>query len=96
MKKCRRCTKPATLHVTEIREGEAAIVHLCDTCAQRVSGTEPGQRDFNDGSPILASKLDELMGDYTVACEFVRTAEFRSMNFARADVSAVHRTIPNS
>jgi len=62
MKKCRRCTKPATLHVTEIREGEAAIVHLCDTCAREY--LEPSADNENPTMAAdLASKLDELMGD---------------------------------
>ncbi|MBL8848066.1 MAG: UvrB/UvrC motif-containing protein [Planctomycetaceae bacterium] len=34
MKKCRRCTKPATLHITEIRNGEAQALHLCEGCAK--------------------------------------------------------------
>ncbi|MCA9011679.1 MAG: UvrB/UvrC motif-containing protein [Planctomycetaceae bacterium] len=61
MKKCRRCTKPATLHVTEIRDGEAAIVHLCDTCAREYLDQKP--EDDSPGMPSdLASKIDELMG----------------------------------
>lgn len=62
MKKCRRCTKPATLHVTEIREGAASIVHLCDTCAREYLEQNPD----DSNSPVtsdLASKLDELMGE---------------------------------
>lgn len=62
MKKCRRCTKPATLHVTEIRDGAASIVHLCDTCAREYLEQTPDDAD----SPVtsdLASKLDELMGE---------------------------------
>lgn len=35
MKKCRRCSKPATLHITEIRKGEVQQLHLCETCAQK-------------------------------------------------------------
>ena len=35
MKKCMRCTKPATLHITEIQMGQAQVVHLCETCAQK-------------------------------------------------------------
>ena len=62
MKKCRRCTKPATLHVTEIREGEAAIVHLCDTCAKEYLEQNPDDENSTIASD-LASKLDELMGD---------------------------------
>lgn len=34
MKKCRRCTKPATLHITEIRNGVVQPLHLCENCAQ--------------------------------------------------------------
>ena len=62
MKKCRRCTKPATLHVTEIRDGAAAIVHLCDTCAREYLEHSPD----DETGPVtsdLASKLDELMGE---------------------------------
>ncbi|MDA1231233.1 MAG: UvrB/UvrC motif-containing protein [Planctomycetota bacterium] len=62
MKKCRRCTKPATLHVTEIREGAASIIHLCDTCAREYLEQNP-----DDGNaPVtsdLASKLEELIGE---------------------------------
>ncbi len=61
MKKCRRCTKPATLHVTEIREGQAAIVHLCDTCAREYLDQNPNEENTTIASD-LASKLDELMG----------------------------------
>ncbi len=50
------------MHVTDIREGKAAIVHLCETCAQEHMGKNP-----DDENPMiaadLASKLDELMGD---------------------------------
>jgi protein arginine kinase activator len=35
MKKCQQCPKPATLHITEIREGEAQAIHLCENCAQK-------------------------------------------------------------
>lgn len=33
MKKCRRCSKPATLHITEIHEGTVQKIHLCESCA---------------------------------------------------------------
>jgi len=33
MKKCRRCSKPATLHITEIQEGVVQELHLCESCA---------------------------------------------------------------
>ncbi|MFM7167867.1 MAG: UvrB/UvrC motif-containing protein [Planctomycetaceae bacterium] len=34
MKKCRRCTKTATIHVTEVRDGKGTAVHLCESCAR--------------------------------------------------------------
>ncbi|REJ71741.1 MAG: hypothetical protein DWQ34_27915 [Planctomycetota bacterium] len=43
MKKCRRCTKPATLHITEIRNGVAQPLHLCEKCAKKyLSSVEAG------------------------------------------------------
>ncbi len=62
MKKCRRCAKPATLHITEIRNGQAAAVHLCDTCAREYLEKTPASEEPAGGSD-LASKLDELMAD---------------------------------
>lgn len=42
MKKCRRCSKPATLHITEIRKGEVVEIHLCEVCAKDyLSQSEP-------------------------------------------------------
>ncbi len=35
MKKCHRCSKPATLHITELREGGVQELHLCESCAQQ-------------------------------------------------------------
>ena len=57
MKKCRRCTKPATLHITEIRNGEAQALHLCEGCAkdylQSVSPGSPEEEaaSFESGTP---------------------------------------------
>jgi protein arginine kinase activator len=33
MKKCRRCSKPATLHITEIHDSTVQKIHLCENCA---------------------------------------------------------------
>jgi protein arginine kinase activator len=69
MKKCRRCTKTASLHITEIRDGKAVALHLCDTCAREYleKTTESPEVAFKD----LASKLDELIAtaaDSIAAC----------------------------
>lgn len=43
MKKCRRCTKPATLHITELKSGQAQALHLCENCAKEyLSNVDPG------------------------------------------------------
>ncbi|TWT47955.1 UvrB/uvrC motif protein [Thalassoglobus neptunius] len=34
MKKCLRCTKQATLHITELKSGKSVSVHLCEQCAK--------------------------------------------------------------
>ena len=34
MKKCLRCNKQANLHITEVKNGKAQSLHLCETCAQ--------------------------------------------------------------
>lgn len=39
MKKCGRCSKPAVLHITEIREGEVQALHLCEGCAKEYLST---------------------------------------------------------
>ena len=35
MKKCRKCAQPATLHITEIKEGQVQALHLCAACAKQ-------------------------------------------------------------
>lgn len=62
MKKCRRCSKTATLHVTEIREGKAVAIHLCDTCAREYLD-KPAESGDSSQSSEFASKLDELMAE---------------------------------
>ena len=70
MKKCRRCAKPATLHITEIRDGQAVAVHLCETCAREyLENSADG--DSPTGANDLASKLEELIagtGDSPLVC----------------------------
>jgi protein arginine kinase activator len=62
MKKCRRCAKPATLHITEIRDGHAAAIHLCETCAREYLEKTP-EPSNTAGATDLASKLEELMAE---------------------------------
>jgi protein arginine kinase activator len=62
MKKCRRCAKPATLHITEIRDGNAVAVHLCETCAREYLENTPDGEGAS-GATDLASKLEELIAE---------------------------------
>lgn len=57
MKKCRRCSKPATLHITEIREGDVHELHLCELCAHEYLNQEPS--DTGDEADDLLAKLSE-------------------------------------
>jgi protein arginine kinase activator len=43
MKKCSRCSKPATLHITELKDGDVHALHLCESCAKEyLSNVEVG------------------------------------------------------
>ncbi len=62
MKKCRRCSKPATLHITEIHEGNAVAIHLCESCAREYLDDS---EDDTISSPAaeLAAKLEALVSE---------------------------------
>jgi protein arginine kinase activator len=62
MKKCRRCSKPATLHITEIHDGHAVAVHLCETCAHEYLENE-GEEEVSNPAAELAAKLEALVSD---------------------------------
>lgn len=59
MKKCSRCSKPATLHITELREGAVHALHLCEACAHDYldSSATP---DADDAAESFAQKLAEV------------------------------------
>jgi protein arginine kinase activator len=63
MKKCSRCSKPATLHITELHSGNVQELHLCESCAQQYLNQE--QEESTDSSEETADKdanssLEEL------------------------------------
>lgn len=66
MKKCRRCSKPATLHITEMREGEVHELHLCETCYQEYLdySETPEEPPTTDSEPPEIAI--ELTGDQTL------------------------------
>ncbi|WP_166827781.1 UvrB/UvrC motif-containing protein [Thalassoroseus pseudoceratinae] len=60
MKKCSRCSKPSTLHITEIQEGVAQELHLCESCAkQYLAAPEP----MTSESDEFAEKLSESVSE---------------------------------
>jgi len=60
MKKCRRCSKPATLHITEIREGAAQELHLCEACAQDyLSNSDPAEPVEESAEPAFFPEVEE-------------------------------------
>ena len=59
MKKCRRCSKPATLHITEIHDGNAAAIHLCEGCAREYLEDASEEESFSPAAE-LAAKLEAL------------------------------------
>ncbi|MBW3543833.1 MAG: UvrB/UvrC motif-containing protein [Planctomycetes bacterium] len=62
MKKCSRCSKPATLHITEVRGGSVQEVHhFCESCAHDFL-KNPHQHDTLDDADALAEKLAEVAG----------------------------------
>ena len=62
MKKCSRCSKPATLHITEIRQGNVQELHLCESCAQDYL-SHPEAAGAADEAEKLATKLSEMASD---------------------------------
>lgn len=62
MKKCLRCTKQATLHITELKGGKSLSLHLCETCAQEyLSTVEVGgiPDEFSVSQKLVAGTSEE-------------------------------------
>ncbi|MEZ6130111.1 MAG: UvrB/UvrC motif-containing protein [Planctomycetaceae bacterium] len=60
MKKCRRCSKPSTLHITEIHDGHAVAIHLCEGCAREYL-EDDSEDGVHDPAADLAAKLEALV-----------------------------------
>jgi protein arginine kinase activator len=63
MKKCGRCSKPAVLHITEIREGDVQALHLCEGCAKEYLSTSEA------GGPPTETAVAESPGDSAESSE---------------------------
>ncbi len=62
MKKCRRCSNPATLHITEIHDGHAVAIHLCEKCAREYLKDED-ESGHTSPAAELAAKLEQLASE---------------------------------
>ncbi len=58
MRKCSRCAKPATLHITELREGAVEALHLCESCAHEYL-SNPEVPQGSEEAESLVEKLAE-------------------------------------
>jgi len=61
--KCGRCSKPAVLHITELRQGDVQALHLCESCAKEyLNHSQSSKSDASAGSDAdgNASVLEEL------------------------------------
>lgn len=55
--KCQNCSKPATLHITEIIKGEAHELHLCEEHARRYLKSESSEGSPSGTADMLAQQL---------------------------------------
>ncbi|MDZ4684883.1 MAG: UvrB/UvrC motif-containing protein [Planctomycetaceae bacterium] len=84
MKKCGRCSKPAVLHITEIREGDVQALHLCEGCAKEYLSTSEAGGPATDtavadapGSPGESGDSSEVDQQTCPSCG-ITFKEFRS------------------
>ncbi len=85
MKKCRQCANQATLHITEVMEGHASEIHLCEKCARDyLDDSESNESD--SVAADLAAKLEELhaasdedLDGLTCSGCGITTSEFREV-----------------
>jgi protein arginine kinase activator len=80
MKKCGRCSKPAVLHITELRHGEVQALHLCETCAKEYLSQSPAGASEEIPADIeseAAEELDELDQRVCPSCG-ISFKEFRA------------------
>lgn len=57
MKKCLKCSKPATVHITEIEKQTPHEVHLCELHAQQYLSQSEQQPASNTAASVLAQYL---------------------------------------
>ncbi|MBT5017118.1 UvrB/UvrC motif-containing protein [Planctomicrobium sp.] len=67
MKKCLRCTKQATLHITELKGGKSFSLHLCESCASEYLDTvKVGGIPDDFDSPLSIGPIGSIGSDTPV------------------------------
>ena len=79
MKKCGRCSKPAVLHITELRQGEVQALHLCESCAKEYLSQSPEEQEKVPAGASADSEpdLDEMIHQDCPNCG-ISFKEFRA------------------
>ena len=78
--KCDNCNKPATVHLTEIRNGKKIEKHLCEQCAAASEGIPAkGHTPINELLTNFVMAHSGLQKEMGTACEHcgITSAEFR-------------------
>lgn len=80
--KCDNCNRPATVYVTEIRNGKKIEKHLCEQCAAQSEGMPPAVKSHTPINELLTNfvmahaGLQKELGTTCDACQ-ITWAEFR-------------------
>ena len=68
MKKCGRCSKPAVLHITELRQGDVKALHLCEVCAKEYLSQSPAEQVEPTPDDVTSESADDLDGIDQQSC----------------------------
>lgn len=73
-KSCNHCTKPATIHLTQIVENKITKIDLCEECAQKKGLTDPEGLDISQllaggGMDVLSNDGDDTPSGDAIACQ---------------------------
>jgi protein arginine kinase activator len=78
--KCQRCSKPAVLHITELRQGAVQALHLCEGCAKEyLSHPHASKSDLSSDADSSAEEaaIDEIEQQVCPNCG-IAFKEFRA------------------
>ncbi|HVT88042.1 MAG TPA: UvrB/UvrC motif-containing protein [Tepidisphaeraceae bacterium] len=79
--KCDNCKNPATVHLTEIRNGKKIEKHLCEQCAAQLEGVQPkSHMPINELlTNFVLAHSGQMANEQSSTCEAcgITWAEFR-------------------